>query len=132
MSKPKSLQNKPVPKFITALGNPPDFLQGHALEVWKETVPELQTAGIGTRIEANTLACYCQAVADFSAAQAEIDRLGMAVQTERGWTRNPACTTKNQAAELILKFANAFGITPASRSKAAFIPPPKKNRFEGF
>ncbi len=133
MSKPKAIApQKPLPKFISNLGDPPAVLQGVALQVWQDTVPELKTAGIGTRVEANALACYCQAVADFHAAQAEINRLGLVVQTERGFTKNPACTIKNQAFQLILKFANAFGLTPASRGKVAFTPPPKPSRFDGF
>ena len=125
MSKPKAIKRpKPAPKFNSILGEPPAVLRGHALKVWNDTAAELQTAGIGTRVEANALSCYCQAIADFHAAQAEIDRLGLVVVTERGVVKNPAVTIKNQAMLMIHKFATAFGLTPHSRDRVAFTAPP--------
>lgn len=133
MAKPKlKIVPSPPTEEKSILGDPPAVLRGHALEVWHETVPELKTAGIGQRVEAHALACFCQAVADFHAAQAEIDRLGMIVQTERGFTKNPACTIKYQSYEQILKFSSAFGLTPASRGKVFASPPKASNPFDEF
>jgi len=113
----------PMPKFESRFGDAPEVLTGKALEIWNETAAELQTAGIGTRVEANALACYCQAVADFHHAQAEIEKHGLVVKTERGFSKNPAVTIKNQAFQHIIKFASAFGLTPATRNKVAFTAP---------
>jgi P27 family predicted phage terminase small subunit len=132
MSKPKAIKPKPAPKFNSILGDPPAVLRGHALQVWEDTAAELQTAGIGTRVEANALSCYCQAIADFHAAQAEIDRLGLVVITERGAVKNPAVTIKNQAMLMIHKFASSFGLTPASRDRVAFTAPKDHNPFEAL
>lgn len=130
MNKSKSIrQPKPEPKFNSILGEPPAVLRGHALQVWHDTVKELATAGIGTRVEANALSCYCQAIADFHQAQAEIDRLGLVVITERGAVKNPAATIKNQAMLMVHKFATAFGLTPASRDRVSFTAPDEYNEF---
>lgn len=129
MSKPKAIKPKPAPKFDSILGKPPAVLRGHALQVWNETVVELESAGIGTKVEANALSCYCQAIADFHAAQYEIDKLGLVVKTERGFTKNPAQTVKNQSMFMIHKFASAFGLTPASRDRVSFTAPKKSNKW---
>jgi P27 family predicted phage terminase small subunit len=129
MSKPKAIRQKPAPKFENLLGKAPPVLRVHALQVWKDTVKELESVGIGTRVEANALSCYCQAVADFHSAQDEIDKLGLVVITERGAVKNPACTIKNQAMLLIHRFASAFGLTPASRDRVSFTGPVEPNPF---
>lgn len=120
------------PEFKPGIGDPPAVLRGVALDVWNETVAELKTAGIGSRVEAHTLSCYCQAVADFSAAQHEIDRDGMTVVTERGMTKHPAFTIKTQAWAAIHKFASAFGLTPSSRAKVHGPPKEDENEFDEF
>ena len=131
MSKPKAIRPaKPTPKFESVIGDPPAVLQGHALQVWNDTVIELKSAGIGTRVEANALSCYCQAIADFHAAQLEIDKHGLVIITERGAVKNPACTIKNGAMAQVLKFAVQFGLTPASRGRVAFTAPAEQNPFD--
>lgn len=124
--------NSSFPKSNSPLGEPPAVLKGFALQVWHDTAPELEAAGIGTKVEANALACYCQAIADYHAAQTSIDELGLVVKTERGIVKNPSVTIKNQAALHILKFANAFGLTPASRGRVSFTAPEEENEFSEF
>ena len=127
MKKPNTTVETP------SIGEPPAILQGHALAVWHETAKDLRSVGIGTRIEGNALSCYCQAVADFHAAQLEIDKNGMVIFTERGAVKHPATTIKNQAMLQILKFATAFGLTPAScRRVTRTAPPAKVNKFAQF
>jgi P27 family predicted phage terminase small subunit len=122
-------KKKLAPKSTGPLGDPPAVLRGHALQVWHDTVTELQTAGIGTRVEANALSCFCQAIADFHAAQVVIDQLGLVVVTERGAVKNPAVTIKNQAMLMVHKFATAFGLTPHSRERVSFTAPEESNPF---
>lgn len=108
---------KNEPEFAAGIGQPIRPLSGVALETWNEVSQELASVGIGSRVEAAALTCYCEAVADFVMACDEIDRLGMVTQTERGFTRNPACLIKNASMQMIAKFAGEFGLTPSSRSK---------------
>lgn len=122
-------ERKSEPEFSTALGFAPSVLQGKALEVWDETVGELKTVGIGTRVEAHMLSAYCQAVADFSEAQKEIDRDGMTVATERGMTKHPAYTIKTQAWGAMLKFGSQFGLSPASRGKIVVTKAEEEDEF---
>lgn len=120
--KTKAQMNIPKVTFADDLGEPPSILRGKALEVWNEVAPQLSNAGIAKQVSSDALSCYCQAVADFHAAQDEIEKHGLITATDRGFAKNPACTLKNQAFGYILKFANAFGLTPASASR---VPLPK-------
>lgn len=119
-------------EFDPGLGEPIRPLSGVALETWNEVVEELAAVGIGSRVEAAALTCYCEAVADFVMACDEIDRLGMVTQTERGYTRNPACLIKNASMQMIAKFAGEFGLTPSSRAKVQGPPKKEANEYEGF
>lgn len=99
---------------------PPPFVTGQALEIWNDTIANIAKNGIATEIEAHALGCYCRAVADLAEAQAQLDRDGLVVKTERGMVKHPATTLKASAMDQIYRFGNAFGLTPASRKKAAF------------
>lgn len=120
--KTKAELNEKKVEFKSPLGDPPSILSGEALAVWKEVAPQLSDAGIAKRVSADALSCYCQAVADYHDAQKAIEEHGMITVTERGFAKNPACTLKNQAFTHILRFASAFGLTPASASR---LPAPK-------
>ena len=120
--KTKAQLNEKKVSFSGPLGPPPSVLSGKALEIWNEVSPQLVDAGIAKRVSADALSCYCQAVADYHEAQFEINKHGMLVMNERGLAKNPACTLKNQSFTHILRFASAFGLTPASANR---VPMPK-------
>jgi P27 family predicted phage terminase small subunit len=118
------------PEFAGGIGAPPAILTGRALATWHETVAELASVGIGTKVEANALACYCLAVAELYQSLEDIEAHGRIVQTERGFTRNPACLNQNAAMGQIHKFASSFGLTPSSRSKVHGPPKAPTNDFD--
>jgi P27 family predicted phage terminase small subunit len=99
---------------------PPLFVTGTALDVWHETIADIDRTGIAAGIEAHALGCYCRAVADLAQAQDQLDRDGLVVKTERGYVKHPATTLKAAAMDQIYRFGNAFGLTPASRQRAAY------------
>lgn len=95
-------------------------------------VSQLDAGGVGSRIDAGPLTALCEAWGDFDAACSEIETLGTVVQTERGFTRNPACLNKNQAIMLIAKLSSEFGLTPSSRAKVHGPPKVEDNEFAEF
>ena len=123
-------ENEPV--FESAIDMPPAFLKGRALQAWKETLPSMVAAGLGSAIEAEALACYCQAIADRDQAQELLDEQGIIAVTERGMTKHPATTIKNQAMILIKQFASEFGFTPASRGRVTVAKKAESNEFADF
>jgi P27 family predicted phage terminase small subunit len=117
------------PEFSGGFGKAPAGLSGIALDTWDVTAKELEAVGLGSIVERTALECYCHAVAAFHQANKDIEDLGSVVQSERGYTRNPACLNQNAAMSQILKFAAQFGLTPASRSKVQGV---KKEEFNPF
>lgn len=117
------------PEFSGGFGSPPISLTGIALDAWEETAGELESIGLGSVVERTALECYCHAVAAFHQANKDIAELGSVVQSERGYTRNPACLNQNAAMSQILKFAMQFGLTPASRSKVQGAKKEERNEF---
>lgn len=122
--------NPNEPEYSPGIGEPPPILTGLALACWHETVKELDSVGIGTKVESYALACYCMAVKSLHDAETEISKHGLIVQTERGFTKNPAFTIQSTAMVAILRFANAFGLTPASRGTVTASPKKTANPFD--
>ncbi len=117
------------PEFVGGFGKPSPLLSGVALDTWIVTAAELESVGLGSVVERAALECYCHAVAAFQQANTDIERLGSVVQSERGYTRNPACLNQNAAMSQILKFAAQFGLTPASRNKVKGAKKEESNPF---
>lgn len=109
-------------KSKTPIGDAPEILDGRALEEWHSVTAEMELIGIGSRVESTVLACYCLAVQQVEDARAAIKDHGLIVQTERGWTKNPACSIMNSAMALVRQFATEFGFTPVSRGKVTTKP----------
>jgi P27 family predicted phage terminase small subunit len=99
---------------------PPSFLTNRALELWYEIEPEIQNVNAAVQIEALALAALCESLADLEQADAAILEHGLVHKTERGMTKNPALSIKNQSLNHIYKFSREFGFTPRSRSRVSF------------
>lgn len=111
------------PKPTTALGDPPPILKGLALETWNMAVIEMEKIRVGSRIDSEALTCYCLAVQMVADATEEIRKNGLTVCTERGWTKNPACSILNSAMTQVKQFASEFGFTPVSRARVTTARP---------
>ena len=122
-------RRKSEPVHASPLGDPPDVLVGQSLAVWREMVKELSAAGVGARVDAWGLACYCIAVADLEEAEADIRKRGTIVRGKQGMVKNPSCSIKKEAMTQIRHFANEFGLTPAARGKVKATPPPKESKW---
>lgn len=114
------------PKFTTGLGEAPDWLDTHAVEEWQRVTPDLEKAGVTSRVEATALATYCQAVSRMRKAEKEIFRDGITIMTESGLKKHPAVGIAERAAVIVRAFASEFGMTPASRSKVQARPNEQK------
>ena len=123
---------KDEPVLTGGFGDPPHLMPEAAKETWRATASELEKIGIGSSVERSALECYCYAVEAFHQANRDIANLGSVVQSERGYTRNPACLNQNAAMSQILKFATQFGLTPASRGKLPPAPKKEDNPFDEF
>lgn len=115
---PKRLKERArEPQFAKGIGEPPDFLDAYGEEEWRRVVPDLEAAGVTSRVEATALGAYCQAVSRLRKAEAEIFRDGITIMTESGLKKHPAVGVAERSMVIIRAFASEFGMTPASRSK---------------
>ena len=88
----KFLQGKPghralplnEPKLKPELPEPPEIIQGVALEEWHRITPLLHGAGLLTALDGSALAAYSQSYATWFEAQNEIRRSGTVIKSLHG------------------------------------------------
>ncbi len=116
-----------LPKTIIP---PPSDFDGVALEKWNEISELLFSRGHWEASDAGPLRILCLAYAAHDQATHTIQTMGDVLQSERGFTRNPACLNQNAAAGTIAKLSAQFGLTPVSRSKIKGGNQPLANDFD--
>lgn len=122
--------NENEPELPAGIGEPPDWLDENAKSEWWRVVPDLENAGVTSRVEQTALACYCQAVSNLRHARLELDTLkSRYIIGIRGPQKHPACADERENMELIKKFAAEFGLTPSSRTKIKARPKTTGNEF---
>ena len=99
------------------LPKPPADFDGIALAKWEEISALLVERGHWDASDAGPLRILCLSYAAHDQATQTIKQMGDVLQSERGFTRNPACLNQNAAAGTIAKLSAQFGLTPVSRSK---------------
>ena len=125
----KRALNHDEPQLATGIGEPPAWLDEEGRAEWWRIVPDLEEAGVTTRVEATMLATYCQAVSRMIASEAIIAREGLVTIGQRGPMKHPAVTIARESALVIAKIGSEFGITPSSRSKIKAAPKQQGNPF---
>ncbi len=109
--------NEREPKPAAGVGSPPVWLDDFAKTVWRRVVKELEAVGMLTRVDRDSLGCYCQAVSSLKTAREEIAKDGITIQGLHGPVKNPACAVEKDAMTAIRQFGSEFGLTPASRAR---------------
>jgi P27 family predicted phage terminase small subunit len=126
------------PPFEREAPEPPVWLTGYGLEVWHRVIPELDRLQLVKIGDGEQLAVYCDQVARYAAAVADIDERGIVLDLPAAgpevWdadarefvrrpyvrrTANPAVTIARNAGELITRLAREFGLTPSSEGNLA-------------
>lgn len=95
----------------------PSVVQGNARREWTRIVQELEKRGILDRVDSAALAAYCVSFARWQDAEAMVKKQGLVVTTIKGnQIQNPALGVANKAMQMCVKYAEKFGLTPASRA----------------
>lgn len=96
----------------------PDWLCDGAKEEWKRLADKMEQMGILTEVDMAAFAGYCQSYARWKEAEEFISRHGAIVKTPSGyWQQIPQVSIAQQYLKDMQKFAEQFGLTPASRSR---------------
>lgn len=111
----KKRKNEPRPEASLCVC--PDWVRGQAREYWPEIAPMLSDARITTQCDTIALGLLVDAIAEYVAAQREVDEVGLVSVTEKGnVVQHPVVGVMHNARDAALRFLREFGMTPSSRT----------------
>ena len=100
----------------------PLWLDADAKAKWKQLAPKLSRAGILSNVDGDALAAYCQAWSRWKAAEEFLQQNGsvLPIKDNAGKVKYlqqvPQVGIAKGLLQVLLRYQNEFGITPASRS----------------
>ena len=110
--------NDHEPKPASVAPTCPHWLDTEAKKKWKALIPELERMGLATAVDGDTLACYCQAWAEFRVATETLKKDGRTTFGGTGGMKPHPCIAMQRSAwKAIKEFASLFGLDPSSRSR---------------
>ena len=111
----KTTNGNRIPIATTA----PKHLNKTAAAIWKDTLKTIAESGYQIdALDHEAFTAFCSAAATIRACDELIERDGLCVDGGReGIKRHPAASAKNAALTQLRAYANALGLTPASRGK---------------
>lgn len=114
------------PQFEVGAPVRPDFLDEGACAEWDRIVPELERAGLLTKVDGAQLALYCQAYSRWRKAELKLQAAersedcgsGMIVRTPNGFeSLSYWLVISNKAQEQLHRYLAEFGLSPSARAK---------------
>lgn len=109
-------KNEPKPKVSNY--DPPEFLDGEAVEIWKQEAPRLISLGILTETDRLIFGALCEKVANWLHYSRKMHEAPDLVKSNAGnIVPNPYIRLANHAYQDMCKVAVEFGLTPVSRSR---------------
>jgi len=96
----------------------PAFLNAVAKAMWRKLVKWLEAAGSLQRSDANVMAMYCSAWADWVEANAELAAAGKVVKSKTGVPmHNPWRSVERDAKRELTKLGAKLGLSPIDRKQ---------------
>ncbi|MDF3837141.1 phage terminase small subunit P27 family [Cupriavidus basilensis] len=109
----------------------PDWLEGHARDLWEHLAPLLCKQHILQATDIQNLEVYCAAYGQFRKAEEDVARNGQVVAGAQGGPiKNPALTAKNEAVKQMVTYGALLGLDPSSRQR--LLGPKKKGEGNPF
>jgi P27 family predicted phage terminase small subunit len=116
--------NPHEPRPLPALPDCPPELSPVARAEWMRLAAELSKLNLITQLDRGALAAYCGAYALWAESIEQIQKYGTMVKSPSGYPiQSPYLAIANRQAEIMLRVASEFGLTPASRSRISAPPP---------
>ena len=131
---------EPMPPSAPTCPSPPSCLAWYAVEEWERVAPELHALGLLTVLDVPMFAVYCSAYAQWRAAEEQLaeaaaadpENDGLVIERDGRLIANPATGIARRSAELMLRVAAEFGMTPAARSRINAGVPRPPGKFDGL
>jgi P27 family predicted phage terminase small subunit len=106
-----------VSRNAKALPQPPEWLDGVALEKWNELIPKLVRMRTVGDVDGDVVAAYCEAWAEFVEARSWIEENGRIACGEKGGEyQHPMVGIKNKAVERMGRLGAQFGWSASART----------------
>lgn len=100
----------------------PHWLSDLAREEWERIVPMLEASKVMSPRHQQTLAAYCDSLADMIEADRELKANGATFMDDKGRVSNhPAWNRKRDARNQMLKFASEFGLTASALARVSAV-----------
>lgn len=112
--------NEPKPKPVAP--KCPDWLAPEAKKEWRKLAPVLERLGILTEIDGNTLAAYCETVAQVKAASIALRDLPFEHPNYR-----KVAVTLEKARDAMRHLGAELGLSPASRGRLNVAEPEEED-----
>ena len=110
--------NNSEPKPDQKAPSCPKWLEPEAKKEWRRLAKQMEALGILTEVDMAAFAGYCQAYARWKEAEEFITQHGTIVRTPSGyWQQVPQVSIAQTYLKVMNRFAEQFGLTPASRSR---------------
>ena len=104
----------------------PAWLMPEAKKEWKRLSSKMEQMGVLTEVDMAAFAGYCQSYARWKENEEFITKNGSLVRTPSGyWQQVPQVSIAQQYMKQMERFAEQFGLTPASRSRLIADESPK-------
>lgn len=127
----KRALNKDEPKPMATAPVCPPELSPAAQQEWKRLVGELAGLNMLTNLDRVALATYCEAYAIWIEAISAVRKYGAMVKSPSGYPiQSPYLAIANKQAEIMMRVASEFGLTPASRSRITVPGEPEPTLFD--
>ena len=96
----------------------PKWLEDDAKKEWRRLSKKMERLGILTEVDMAAFAGYCQAYARWKAAEEFMQEHGTIFKTPNGYYQQvPHVAIAQTYLKIMNRFAEQFGLTPASRSR---------------
>jgi len=105
------------PEYPKCDPEPPAQLGEFGRNRWHYFFTLLDSQGVMTAADRDTLAMYCKALEDENEAHETIRKDGLTVMGKYGMSKHCLLSQINSFRDSILRHATALGFTPASRNK---------------
>ena len=93
----------------------PADMSDEAKRVWRRVARD-SARGVVRAINADTLRCYCEAVASYCAAARMYAATGPLIKTRNGPVKNPLHQIVREEREAVRLYAREFGFTPSAQA----------------
>jgi P27 family predicted phage terminase small subunit len=112
-----------APQPESAIPKAPPEMDKTARKLWSYYARRLAKVRVLTGLDREALAIYCSAAARRAKAEAEIAKTGEVIRTPAGFaTVSPWLTVATKSAELMLRYGQELGLSPAARTRIKTAP----------